>query len=327
MILVTGASGFLGQHLVRYLSEQGHAVRALYFRCQPDEELSSLKNVSWQQCDLLDVFAVEEVMEGITQVYHCAGIVSFERQRKEELLHFNVESTANIVNEALLQNVDKLLYVSSVAALGRAAKPGEPISEDVQWEESGHYSSYGLSKYMAEIEVWRGMAEGLNAVIINPATILGEGSNWDQGSARLIKVVYSEFPFYTEGITGWVDVQDVVKASYMLMQSEIRDERFIISAGNHAYKEIFTTMAREMGRKAPHIRAGRLLSGLVWRWNEFRNTLWGSKITVTKETARAAGRKVFYNNRKLMEFLPGFEYQPVKTTIARMAAAYLNSRK
>jgi nucleoside-diphosphate-sugar epimerase len=171
------------------------------------------------------------------------------------------------------------------------------------------------------------MAEGLNAVIINPSTILGESSNWDQGSARLIKVVHGEFPFYTEGITGWVDVQDVVKAAYMLMQSDISDERFIISAGNHAYKEIFTTMAKEMGRKPPHIKAGRLLSGMVWRWNEFRNAVLGSKITVTKETARAARRKVFYNNRKLIEFLPAFEYQPLNMTIARMAAAYLSSRK
>ena len=247
MILVTGASGFVGQHLVRYLSERGHSVRALYFNTSPGEGLKALDNVEWLQCDLLDVFAVEDAMTGIEEIYHCAGIVSFERHRREELMHFNVESTANMVNEALEQGVRKLLYVSSVAALGRPEKPGEPVTEDVQWEESGQYSAYGLSKYFAEMEVWRAMAEGLNAVIINPATILGEG-NWDQGSARLIKVAYSEFPFFTQGITGWVDVQDVVKVACVLMEEDVRDERFILSAGNYQYREIFSIMAAEMGR-------------------------------------------------------------------------------
>jgi nucleoside-diphosphate-sugar epimerase len=298
----------------------------LYFNTPPNEGSKELPNVEWFRCDLLDVFAVEEAMDAVEEVYHCAGIVSFERQRREELMHFNVESTANVVNEALDKGVRKLLYVSSVAALGRPAKQGEPVSEDVQWEESGHYSSYGLSKYLAEMEVWRAMAEGLNAVIINPATILGEG-NWDQGSARLIKVVYNEFPFFTKGITGWVDVHDVVKVAHMLMAGDIRDERFILSAGNYPYKVIFEKMAKEMGRKPPHIPAERLLSGLIWRWNEFRNRLFGSKITVTKETARAAQRQAFYNNQKLKTFFPGFEYQPVDSTIARMAAAYIKTKK
>ena len=113
--------------------------------------MKALDNVEWLQCDLLDVFAVEDAMTGIEEIYHCAGIVSFERHRREELMHFNVESTANMVNEALEQGVRKLLYVSSVAALGRPEKPGEPVTEDVQWEESGQYSAYGLSKYFAEM--------------------------------------------------------------------------------------------------------------------------------------------------------------------------------
>jgi dihydroflavonol-4-reductase len=326
MILVTGASGFLGSHLVRHLSANGHIVRALYFNTAPSAALQQLPNTTWLQCDLLDIFAVEEAMQDITEVYHCAGIVSFERRRKEELMHFNVESTANIVNEALEQNIRKLLFVSSVAALGKAAKQEQVITEEAQWEETGYYSAYGQSKYMAEMEVWRAMAEGLNAVIINPVTILGEG-NWDEGSARLIKVAYEEFPFYTSGGTGWVDVLDVVKAAYMLMQSDIQDERFIVSAGNYPFKDIFTMMAREMGRKPPHIRAGRLLAGLLWRWNEFRSSLFGAKISVTKETARAARRTVRYSNAKLLEHLHGFEYQPVTETISRMAKAYMAGRK
>ena len=162
------------------------------------------------QCDLLDIYEVEEAMQGITDVYHCAAIVSFQPADKEKMLHFNVESTANIVNEALEQDIRKLVFVSSVAALGRSEVTKE-ITEEEQWEESKYNSRYGLSKHMAEMEVWRGIGEGLNAVIVNPGIILGEG-NWDEGSARLMKVVYKEFPFYTQGINGWVDVKDVVKA-------------------------------------------------------------------------------------------------------------------
>lgn len=324
--LVTGASGFVGQHLVRFLSAQGSKVRALYNSTPPGKELQQLPGITWQQCDLLDVYDVEAAMHDVQDVYHCAGIVSFNRKDKESLLHFNVESTANIVNEALEQGIRKMLFMSSVAALGKNNKPGSEVTEEIPWEESGHYTVYGASKYMAEMEVWRGMAEGLNAVIINPSTILGTG-DWDKGSARLIKVVYGEFPFYTDGVTGWVDVKDVVNAAYALMQSEVCNERFIVSAGNHAFKDIFTAMATEMGRKPPHIRAGRLASGLVWRWNEFRSNILGSKVTVTKETAHTAQRKTYYNNEKLGRFLPGFSYRPIKQTIAEMAQAFIKTKQ
>ncbi|RYE20247.1 MAG: NAD-dependent epimerase/dehydratase family protein [Sphingobacteriales bacterium] len=321
MILVTGASGFVGQHLVRMLSAKQQPVKAIYNSTPPPAEVASLPNVTWQQCDLLDIFEVEDAMKGVDDIYHCAGIVSFNPKDKQKVLHFNVESTTNIVNQALEQGIRKMIYVSSVAALGRSEEQKE-ITEEEQWEESKYNSAYGSSKYLAESEVWRGVAEGLNAVIVNPSTILGEG-NWDKGSARLIKVVYDEFPFYTEGITGWVDVQDVVKALYMLMQSDITNERFIVSEGNHEFREVFTLMANAMGRKPPHIKASGWMTGLVWRWNVLRNALFGKQITVTKETAAIAMKQSFYNNTKLLEALPGFSYTPFKQTVERMAKAYL----
>jgi len=321
MILVTGASGFLGQHLIQHLSERGGKVRALFNSHPPDDTLKKLPGISWQQCDLLDVFAVEEVMTGIEEVYHCAAIVSFHPAHKDRMLHFNVESTANIVNEALAHNVRKLVFVSSVAALGRSEEDKKEITEEEQWEESKYNSRYGLSKHLAELEVWRGAGEGLKTVIVNPGIILGEG-NWEEGSSRLMKVVYNEFPFYTQGVNSWVDVKDVARAMVRLMESDVQDERFILSAGNFFYKEVFTSMAHALGKKPPYIKAGKLLTGLVWRWNMLNSTLFGKQVTVTRETANTAQKQAFYNNTKLQKFLPGFSYTDLTASIHRIARAF-----
>jgi dihydroflavonol-4-reductase len=252
MILITGASGFLGQHLLQHLSAQNKEIRALYHRTQPPAHLKNMAGVEWMCCDLLDIYEVEQAMQGVEEVYHCAGMVSFQPAHREAMLHFNPESTANLVNEALVQGIRKMVHVSSVAALGRTGDQKKEITEDAQWGESKYNSAYALSKYLAEMEVWRGIGEGLNACIINPGIILGEGS-WDKGSTQLMKVVHKEFPFYTNGVTSWVDVQDVVKASVMLMESDVEAERFIISAGNYAYREIFTRMAKALDKNLPVI--------------------------------------------------------------------------
>ncbi|MEI8279266.1 MAG: NAD-dependent epimerase/dehydratase family protein [Bacteroidota bacterium] len=325
MILVTGASGFLGQHLVQHLSAQGREVRALYHHTLPGAALKDLKGVTWMSCDLLDIFEVEEAMKGITEVYHCAAVVSFLPKDRKQIIHTNVESTANIVNEALEQGIRKMIFVSSVAALGRNQAQKE-INEDEEWEESEQNSAYGISKYMAEMEVWRGIGEGLNAVVINPGIILGEG-NWNTGSAQMIKVAYDEFPFYTEGINAWVDVKDVVHAMDMLMKSPIQAERFIMSAGNYAYKEIFAMMARSLDRRAPRIKASELMTGIVWRLGALKYSIMGTKPLITRETARNAHKQSLYNNEKLLRYLPEFSYTPVEQTIQRMAKAYLTRSK
>ncbi len=320
LILVTGGSGFLGRHLVRALSGRGKKVRALYNSTPPDEALRALPGVSWAPCDLLDIFAVEEILEDVTEIYHCAAVVSFHPRHKERMMHFNVESTANLVNEALLRPVKKFLFVSSVAALGRGENK-KLIDEEEQWEESKFNSRYGQSKHLAEMEVWRGAAEGLNMVIVNPGIILGEG-NWEEGSARLMKVVDGEFPFYTQGINAWVDVADVVAIMQQLMEGDISNERFILSAGNFSYKDVFTEMARALGKKPPRIAAGPFLTGIVWRWSMFKSMVFGETVSVTKETARTAQKQVFYDNSKLSGFLPGFAYKELGETIARMAASF-----
>jgi len=320
LILVTGASGFLGQHLVRKLSQEGKSVRAIYNKTPPLAGLRDLPHVTWQQADLLDIYDAENIMKDIKQVYHCAAIVSFDASDKNALLHVNIETTANVVNAALNANVEKMAYASSVAAIGRSNLDKE-ITEDTEWEENTANSTYSKSKYYAEIEVWRGMAEGLNAVIINPGIILGEG-NWDKGSAKLIQTADKEFPFYTEGINAWVDVQDVTEIMYQLMESNISNERFIVSAGSYAYKDVFTMMAGALNKKPPHIKAGAMLTGFVWRWNALESFFTKEKPTITKETANTAQKKVFYNNEKLLKALPDFSYTSLMDTVKRMASQY-----
>lgn len=320
MILVTGGSGFLGQHLVRYLSAQGLQVRALYNKTSPNKSLKDLPNVTWHQCDLLDVYDVEEALEGITDIYHCAAMVSFNPRERDAMLHFNVESTANLVNHALVQGIRKMVHVSSVAAIGRDGET-KAIDEEQEWGESRYNSAYGLSKYLAEMEVWRGMGEGLDAVIANPGIILGPG-NWDCGSAQLMKLADKEFPFYTRGITSWVGVDDTVKALVMLMDSDISAERYIISAGNYPYRDIFTMMAKALDRRPPRYKANNFMTGTVWRLSTLRNKITGSNVVITKETATTAGSYSNFDNKKFLSAFPAFAYESMEDTISRMARSF-----
>jgi dihydroflavonol-4-reductase len=325
MILVTGASGFIGQHLVRFLSKKGEPVRALYRSNEPDQSLKSLPDVTWQQRDLLDVFAVEEAMQGVSDIYHCAAIVTFNPRRREEMVAANVETTANLVNAALEGNIRKLVHVSSVAAIGRPSRNAQ-IDEAVEWEESRYNSAYGLSKYLAEIEVWRGIGEGLNAVIINPGIVLGVG-NWHDGSAQLMTMANKEFPFYTNGVTAWVDVADVVGVMYRLMHSDIEAERFILSAGNYAFKDVFDMMAKALNKKQPGIKAGNVITTLLATINEMSALLFKSNPTVTRETAKNAQAKSFFNNGKLLKYLPDLHYTSIQTTIENMAQHFLKTHR
>lgn len=326
MVLVTGASGFLGQHLVRYLSARGITTRALYNRHAPTSELKDLQNIEWVQCDLLDIIGVEEVMQGITDIYHCAAIVSFNPKKRDKILHFNPESTANIVNQALQQGIRKMVYVSSVAALGRSGDVQKEITEEEEWGESKYNSVYGISKYLAEMEVWRGIGEGLNAVIVNPGIILGAGTGHDL-SARLMKIAYREFPFYSAGLTSFVDAEDVVKVMTLLMDNDIESERFIVSGGNYFYKEIFTLMANALNKQPPRYAANSFMTGIGWRLSLFLSAISGKKTIITKETALNAHTRSYYNNSKLLKAFPTFSYTPIGQSIDRMARSFIKSYK
>jgi dihydroflavonol-4-reductase len=315
-ILVTGGSGLVGSHVVAQLVKNGRTVKAIYRKEIPT--LVGTEGVSWLKGDILDVVWLEEVMKDIDYVYHCAAVVSYSQKKKLEMFQINIDGTANVVNVALGAGVRKLCFVSSVAAIGKA-KDGAWIDEKLQWTQETNRSNYGKSKHLAEIEVWRGIGEGLPAVIVNPAVILGAG-DWNNSSTKIFKTAYQEFPWYTEGITGFVDVEDVVKAMIQLMESDITGERFVLSAENKRYREIFTMAADAFSKKAPHKKVSRLMANAIWLTEAFKSVFTGREPLLTKETAEAAQSVLLYDNSKLKRFLPSFIYTPVSETIKRVCA-------
>ena len=276
--------------------------------------------------DLLDIYDVATAMQGITHIYHAAAIVSYDSKRKEELLHFNIQSTANVVDEAVRCQVKKLVFVSSIAALRANVEAGKAIDESEAWEESDFSSNYGKSKYYAEMEAWRGAAEGLPLVVVNPGIILGAG-DFDKGSSKLMRHVDSEFPFFTQGATLWVDVQDVVAIMMLLMESNIEQERFIVGAVNASFLEVFTKMAHALCKKPPHLKASSFVSALAARLLTWQSRLLGKEPMITKETAKSAQTISVYATDKLQKALPDFQYRSLDDTINSMATAYLALKK
>ena len=311
MILVTGGAGLLGNTLIEMLLQKGENVRATYN--STPLALNTFTNFETFKCDILDVYALEDALQDVTEIYHCAGLVSFNPKDEKKLYSINVEGTANVVNAALNAGVRKFVHVSSVAALGRI-RPGEMIDENMLWTEETSNSKYGHSKYLGEMEVWRGVAEGLNAVIINPSIILGAG-NWNEGSTKIFKSVYDEFPWYTEGTSGFVDVKDVAVAMIQLMESNITAEKFIISAENISYQDMFTMMAIAFGKKVPSKKVTPFIAALTWRMENIKSMFMGTSPLLTRETANTALTKVEYDNRKLINQLSGFKYRNIQDTI------------
>jgi nucleoside-diphosphate-sugar epimerase len=311
MILVTGGSGLLGSELITSLLADGNTVRAIY-NSTPLQHNDSSTFQSFK-CDILDTVGMEDAMLGVTHVYHCAGMVSFNRKKKHEVFNINVNGTINVVNAAIAEGVKKLCFVSSVAALGRL-REDVLITEEMNWTEETSNSNYGKSKYLAELEVWRGIAEGLPAVIVNPSLILG-GGDWSKGSSGIFKSAYDEFPWYSEGVSGFVYVKDVVKAMRMLMESEISGQRYIVNATNIGFRDVFTMIAKSFGKKPPHKRVTPFLASVVWRMEAIKAMFTGKDPLLTKETAKTAQAKVEFDNRKLMKALPGFEFTELKSAI------------
>ncbi len=217
-----------------------------------------------------------------------------------------------------------MVYVSSVAALGRI-RENEPITELMNWTEETSNSAYGQSKYLAEMEVWRGIAEGLEAVMVNPVIILGAG-NWNEGSTKIFQSVYNEFPWYTEGSTGFVDVKDVARAMMLLMESSVSGQRFILSAENRSYKEVLHLMANGFGKKPPSKKVTPFIARVVWRLEAVKSRFTGKAPLVTKETTKTALAKVWFDNSKLPKFLPGFTYRPLEETIKEVCTKLAASK-
>lgn len=330
-ILITGGTGFLGSYIIKALVEKGYTVRAIRRPSAtlpfyiPWDQLAhhSKGSVEWVNGDILDVVSLEEAMEGIDTVIHSAALVSFLRRDREQMYRVNVEGTANVVNMALEKNADRLVYISSVAALGRTAHGGQ-VDEEKKWEESKVNTHYARSKFQAEMEVWRGTGEGLSAVILNPSTILGYG-DWNTGSSAIFKSIYHEFPWYSPGINGFVDVEDVAKAAVLLMESNITEERYIVNSDNWPFEQLLNTIADGFGKKRPSRLMNAFLIGLAWRMEKIKSVFTGQRPLLTRESARVAMSRTHFENRKLLEALPGFSFTPLQETIQKACEKYLTN--
>ena len=315
MIFVTGASGLVGSHLIQSLLSKGKKVRALYRQAVP--VFAGSEQCDWVKGDILDPIGLNEALEGVEYVYHCAAIVSFAPGAASKMLHSNVEGTANVVNACLTQKVKKLIFVSSVAALGRIREM-EAIDESMHWTPETSNSVYGQSKYLAELEVWRAMEEGLPMAIVNPVIILGAG-DWNNGSSGIFKSAYNEFPWYTGGMSGFVDVLDVVDAMQILMDSNITGQRYVLSADNLAYRSLFNSIATAFNKRLPYKKVTPLLAGIVWRLEAIKGFFTGKAPLLTKETAATAQATVRFNNQKFLNAFPNFQYRKLEDTIIRVA--------
>lgn len=279
-----------------------------------------LKKVEWVQGDVLDVMSLADAMQGIDIVIHSAAVVSFSKADRKNMYQINIQGTANVVNVAIEQDVRRLVYISSVAALGRK-KNSTVVDENAKWEDSNANTHYAITKHKAELEVWRGFAEGLEGVILNPATIIGYG-DWSTGSSAIFKSAYNEFGWYTNGVNGFTDVEDVAKGAVELMKSNITEQRFIVCNDNWSFKKLFDTMADAFGKKRPHKEATPLLGAIAWRMEKLKSFFSGQKPLITRETAKLAQTQTVFDNTKLPRALPQFEYTPLANTIHKACNQY-----
>jgi len=325
MIFVTGGTGLLGTHVLVELSKRGEKIRALK-RVTSDLSLTKkifgfyfgetsdqlFNRIEWVDGDLLDVVSLQNGIKDCAVVYHCAALVSFKRRDFKKLVKINKEGTANIVNVCLAAKVDHLCYVSSTAAVGRS-EIKTVYDETNKWVSSPENSGYAVSKYIAENEVWRGVEEGLNAVIVNPCVILGPG-NWNESSLTLFKVVKKGLKFYTCGVNAFVDARDIAFVMAELSARRIFNERFLVVSENLAFKTLFEKVAKAFNVKAPAVLVRPWLAGLAWRLEGLLSFCFGRKQNITRETARSSMSTTSYSNQKIKERL-NFDFIPIDDSV------------
>ncbi len=331
MILVTGATGLVGSHLIAQLVNQTEKIRALY-RSEAKKEQAkkvfmyyhdtsdAFDQIDWVKVDINDIPALEEAFDKITYVYHCAAMISFNPKHYRKLRKINIEGTANIVNLAIAYNVKKLCHVSSIASLGTDPTKNY-IDEHNEWNSESLNSVYAITKYGAEMEVWRATQEGLDVIIVNPGIIIGAGF-FKSGSGSLFTKIYHGFKYYTCGITGYVDIIDVVQPMLQLMKGEYSNERYILVSENLSYKNVFTQIAKILKQKVPTKKVSPLLFQVAWRLEWLSSTIFGTKRSIYKTTAESIFSASYYKNDKIIKTL-NYRFIPIDKSIKETASYFL----
>lgn len=332
MILITGSTGLVGSHLLAQLVGKHPKIRATK---RASSDLSSFRSVlaiyhpqdisameeriEWVTADLTDIPALKKAFLGISKVYHCAAYINFDPKNFYKLKKSNIEGTANVVNLCLQNGVEKLLHVSSIATLGEEPDD-KPMDESSDWNPEAHNSVYAITKYGAEMEVWRGQQEGLATAIVNPGVIIGPG-DWNSGSCVIFRRAAKGIPRYTTGRSGFVSVWDVVKAMQLLMDSDIQRQRYVLVAENRGYKEFITVVCHALGSKPPKKPVGKTTLLVLAKLDFWRSKLFGGKQILVKDTVESLYSSSQFNGNKALE-IPGFEYQEIDLAIQKTATAY-----
>ena len=333
MILVTGATGLVGSHLILKLLEHNESVSAIYRSNASIQKTKSVflfynkldlfDKINWIEADILNVPSLEIAFRNIEYVYHCAAVISFDPSEETLLRKTNIEGTANIVNFSLQYHVKKLCHVSSIAALGDP-KPHELlVTEETEWNPEKLHSDYAISKYGAEMEIWRGQQEGLNVVIVNPGVILGPGANtadWKSGSPELFSRVANGLPFYTKGTTGFTTVIDVVNIMIWLMKSEIHGERFVVVSENRSFEQILKNVAKALHVKPPSIAAKPWLTSIAWRI-DWLGALFGRERTLSRIMAQSLHHTEKFSNDSIKRVMK-YKFETIDAYIVQIAAQY-----
>ena len=327
MVLVTGGTGLVGAHLTLHLIENGENVRAIYRNLESIQKTKNLfslykkealfEKIDWIQADIIDVPSLELAFENVEYVYHCAALISFDPKDENLLRKTNIEGTANIVNFCIAKAVKKLCFVSSISALGDLKESEKIITEEAEWNPEKPHSDYAISKYGAEMEIWRGQQEGLETVIINPGVIIGPGF-WEQGSGKLFKKVANGLSFYTKGVTGFIAVPDVVQIAVKLMKNGYSNDRFTLIAENISFQDLLNSIADSVNAKRPSMYASPFLVNLSYRIDWFLSNILGQKRKLDRATAIASYTKNWYSNEKIIKVL-GMQFLNIHQYIATIS--------
>ncbi len=332
MILVTGGTGLVGSHLLYKLASSHKKIKAIYrdensleqvqnvFSKYTDNYKPLFESIEWIQADILNIPSLTDAFKDVSYVYHCAALVSFEPNKYHLLRKVNIEGTANVVNFCISNDIKKLCYVSSVATLGQTLNK-EAITEETIWNPETDNNVYAITKYGAEMEVWRASQEGLDVVIVNPSVILGAGM-WDNGSGSLFKKAYEGLKYYTSGTISLVSVEDVVFCMIALLKSDIVNERFILVSENWTLKKFLQTMAKSVNKTPPEKLAASWLLEIIWRLDWLKHAVTGKPRQLTKKLSKSLSTETYYSNDKIKTAL-NFEFECVEKTITQVGNLFL----
>lgn len=336
MNLVTGATGILGSHVVMELLLNGDEVVAAKQKSSDILQVKKLfsyyiadyaelfDKIKWVELDILDIFSIEEALDNISTVYHCAGFVSFDKKDKKKLTDINEKGTANVVNACLHKKTVALCHVSSIGAINNSDYI-LPLHEGVFWKTSGKESDYSISKYNGEREVWRGIEEGLNAVIVNPGVILSPGF-WKQSSSRMVDACYSGNKFYTAGTTAYIAARDAAKIMTLLMKTKKFGNRYILVENNYSFQHIFNLIHTGLKKPVPTLKISKTVMKIAAFLERITGFFTRNPPRLSTALINSAFNKQTFSNKKIKSTI-NFRFIPIQEAIEQICRHYLFDKK